>query len=284
MIELQQKIETTAAALRMRFADFTCDTALVLGSGWGPVASSLADSRSVDYREIPHWPISTVPGHTGKFLYGKWAGTRISVLQGRSHVYEGYDVRDVVFPIRVLAALGIRNLILTNAAGALNPELRPGDIMLIRDHINLVGANPLAGPHDPAFGKRFPDMSRVYDPEWIALAIQCGRELGIPLRTGVLVANLGPSYETPAEVRMLRTLGGDAVCMSTVPEAIVAAQAGLRILGISCITNMAAGLHTGKLDHHEVEAAVLKIQKTLSRFLERVILSVHPGGPEAKRE
>ncbi|MBN1894818.1 purine-nucleoside phosphorylase [bacterium] len=283
MNPLRQKIETAAGFLIQRFPGFNCRIALELGSGWGPVVGKMDVTGAIDYRDIPHWPASTVSGHAGRFLYGNWGGVSLVVLQGRSHVYEGRDVRDVVFPIRVLSALGIRGLILTNAAGALNPEFRPGDIMVIRDHINAMGVNPLAGPHDPVFGKRFPDMSRVYDPGWNALAIQCGRENGIPLRTGVLVANLGPSYETPAEVRMLRGMGGDAVCMSTVPEAVTAAQAGIRILGLSCITNMAAGLHSGALDHSDVEAAVLKMQESLSRFLSDMIRRIHEGSPGAKR-
>jgi purine-nucleoside phosphorylase len=281
--ELRQKIVTAAGFLKQRCPGFKCRIALELGSGWGPVAGEMAVTGAIDYRDIPHWPVSTVSGHAGKFLYGDWGGVPLAVLQGRSHVYEGCDVRDVVFPIRVLAAMGIRNLILTNAAGALNPEFRPGDIMVIQDHINAMGVNPLAGPHDPAFGKRFPDMSRVYDPGWNTLAIQCGRENGIPLKTGVLVANLGPSYETPAEVRMLRAWGGDAVCMSTVPEAVTAAQAGLRVLGLSCITNMAAGLHSGVLDHSDVEAAVLKMQESLSRFLSGMIRRIHDESPGAGR-
>jgi purine-nucleoside phosphorylase len=225
---------------------------IVLGSGLGSWADGLDDRVTVDMSKIPHWPVPTVEGHSGQIVLGKKGKAAVLCSQGRLHYYEGHAIQEVVFPIRVLGRMGIRRLIVTNAAGGLNPDFSPGDLMLITDHINMMGVNPLIGSHDPALGMRFPDMTDAYDAEYIALAEDAAREQKLSLKKGVLVAVSGPSYETAAEVRMLRSLGGDAVCMSTVPEVIAGVQMGMRILGISCITNMATGLSQGKLSHDEV--------------------------------
>ncbi|MSO55641.1 MAG: purine-nucleoside phosphorylase [Acidobacteria bacterium] len=226
--------------------------AVVLGSGLGDFASSLADAVSLSYDQIPAWPASTVVGHQGRFVMGEAAGRPIVALSGRVHAYEGHDLRAVTFGTRVLGVLGIKTLILTNAAGGVNTRLSVGELMVIDDHINLVGGNPLVGPNDDRFGPRFPDMTEVYSGRLRGIADQAGSALGFALPHGVYVAWHGPSYETPAEIRYLRTIGGDAIGMSTVPEAIVARHMGIEVLGISCITNMAAGVLPRTLNHDEV--------------------------------
>ena len=236
---------------------------IVLGSGLGSWAESLDDRVTVDVSNIPHWPVPSVEGHSGRVVLGKKGKATVLCLQGRLHYYEGQTIQDVVFPIRVLGRMGIRHLIVTNAAGGLNPDFSPGDLMLITDHINMMGANPLVGSHDASLGMRFPDMTDAYDGEYIALAEDAARERKLTLKKGVLVAVSGPSYETAAEVRMLRSLGGDAVCMSTVPEVITGIQMGMRILGISCITNMATGISQEKLSHDEVRRIPTQV---LDRF------------------
>lgn len=253
VMELNHRIGKTAEFLQRILPGACPETAAVLGSGLGALGDELDDSIVVELSEIPNWPVPTVSGHKGRMVFGRVGQVSILALQGRVHFYEGYSIQEVTFPVRVMGKLGVKNLILTNAAGGLNPEFRPGDLMLITDHINFMFTIPLIGPHDPSQGVRFPDMSRPYDPEYLDVAEKAGRDLGIPLRKGVLIAVTGPSYETAAEVRMLRSLGADAVCMSTVPEVIVGVQMGIRILGISCITNLGTGLSTGKLTHDEVE-------------------------------
>ncbi len=247
---------------------------IVLGSGLDSWADGLDDRVSVDVSNIPHWPVPTVEGHSGRVVLGKKGKATVLCLQGRLHYYEGHTIQDVVFPIRVLGRMGIRHLILTNAAGGLNSDFCPGDLMLITDHINMMGANPLIGSHDPALGMRFPDMTDVYDAEYIALAEDVARERQLPLQKGVLVAVSGPSYETAAEVRMLRSLGGDAVCMSTVPEVIAGVQMGMRILGISCITNMATGLSEGKLSHDEVRRIPTQVIERFGVLLNALVSKI----------
>ena len=225
---------------------------LVLGSGLGSLADSMENPIIVDYGSVPGFPQSTVEGHKGRFVIGDYQGKPVLMMQGRFHYYEGKEMEEVVFPIRVMRDLGIGTLILTNAAGGINMDFRPGDIMLITDHINLSGGNPLRGKNYEEFGPRFPDMSNAYDPGMRQIARDASKRLGIPIRTGIYAMMQGPSYETPAEIRMLRTLGADAVGMSTVPEVLAAVHAQMKVLGISCITNMAAGILKKSLTHQEV--------------------------------
>jgi len=226
--------------------------ALVLGSGLGGLAEEVADPVRIPYAQIPGFPTSTAPGHAGKLVYGRLAGRPVIVMQGRFHFYEGYPIERVVFPVRVFKAFGVERLFLTNASGGVNPDFSPGDFMLIRDHINMTGHNPCIGPNAPAMGERFFDMSRAYSPSLRALARRAAEELGQPLREGVYEWFTGPSFETPAEIKAARALGADAVGMSTVPEAIAAAHCGLEVLGISCITNMAAGILDQPITSEEV--------------------------------
>lgn len=225
---------------------------LVLGSGLGSLADSMENPIIVDYGSVPGFPQSTVEGHKGRFVIGDYQGKPVLMMQGRFHYYEGKEMEEVVFPIRVMRDLGIGTLILTNAAGGINMDFRPGDIMLITDHINLSGGNPLRGKNYEEFGPRFPDMSNAYDPGMRQIARDASKRLGIPIRTGIYAMMQGPSYETPAEIRMLRMLGADAVGMSTVPEVLAAVHAQMKVLGISCITNMAAGILKKSLTHQEV--------------------------------
>ena len=244
---------------------------LVLGSGLGPFADGMADASSVGYADIPHFPHSNVIGHAGRFVGGSVQGRRVIALSGRAHYYEGHDLRAVTFAVRVLSRLGIRTLILTNAAGGINTALTEGALMVIDDHINLLGSNPLIGPNDDRFGLRFPDMTEVYSTRLRALADAAAREIGLPIQHGVYIAVHGPSYETPAEIRAFRTLGADAVGMSTVPEAIVARQMSMDVLGISCISNMAAGVLPQPLNHEEVMATTRRVRREFSALLEGII-------------
>jgi purine-nucleoside phosphorylase len=244
---------------------------VVLGSGLGEFAESVADKTAIAYADIPHFKSVSVAGHTGRLVMGKLGPVPVAVLQGRFHYYEGHEISDVVFPVRVLAALGIRSLLLTNAAGGIHPELQPGDLMIIRDHINLMGLNPLRGANDERLGPRFPDMSAVYDAAFQDIIAAALVESGRPARRGVYLALSGPSYETPAEIRMLAALGADAVGMSTVPEAICARHMGMRVAGISCITNLAAGLSPRPHSHQEVTEAAARVKTDFLRLLNRVI-------------
>jgi purine-nucleoside phosphorylase len=221
--------------------DRRCDIALVLGSGLGPVADELEDAFSIPYEDIEGFPKATTAGHAGRLLLGEWCGKDVAVLQGRMHLYEGWGAADVVLPVRVLRRLGAVQMIVTNAAGALNPDFRPGQIMLIEDHLNFTGTDPLIGPNDGDFGLRFPDMSRAYDPALQHLAKTVFKEQGLDLRTGIYAGVTGPALETSAERRFYRMAGADAIGMSTVLEVIAAAHAGIRVLGFSAITNMATG-------------------------------------------
>jgi purine-nucleoside phosphorylase len=246
--------------------------AVVLGSGLGDFAGTLRDGVSFAYEEIPHWPASKVIGHAGRAVVGKTAsGREIVALSGRAHFYEGHDLQTVTFAVRVLGLLGVKMLILTNAAGGINTSFAQGALMVIDDHINLIGSNPLIGPNEDRFGARFPDMTEVYSKRLRAIAHAAEAEAGIRLEHGVYVALHGPSYETPAEIRFLRTIGADAVGMSTVPEAIVARQMGIEVLGISCITNMAAGVLPTPLDHDEVMATARRVRAQFVAVLEAVI-------------
>ncbi len=244
---------------------------IVLGSGLGAFTQELGSALAIPYGELPHFPVSSVTGHAGELVLGTLGGTPCAALSGRVHYYEGYDLERVGFPMRVLARLGVGTLIITNAAGAVNESFVPGDIMLITDHLNLTGANPLRGLNDERLGPRFPDMSDAYWRDGRRLVHQSAARVGVSLREGVYAGLAGPSYETPAEIRMLRTLGADAVGMSTVAEVIVAAHAGVRVLGLSIITNRAAGLSSTPLSHDEVKAVGLAVQGVLCDLLRSVV-------------
>ena len=245
--------------------------ALVLGSGLGAFADQVADRHEIPYSEIPHWPRSTAVGHAGKLVLGNVDGTPVAVMAGRVHLYEGYDPREVTFPVRVLGSLGVHSLILTNAAGGISLNLSQGGLVLISDHVNLQGANPLIGANEERFGPRFPDMSEAYSRRYRALAQEAALELGLELPEGVYAAVAGPSYETPAEIRYLRAIGADMVGMSTVPEVIVANHMGIRVLGISCVTNMAAGILDRKISHQEVLETGERVKGDFIALLRAVI-------------
>ena len=245
--------------------------AVVLGSGLGDFADSLIGSVSVPYQELPHWPVSRVVGHEGRLVIGGVKGRTIAALSGRCHLYEGHDMQTVTFPVRALGVLGVKTLILTNAAGGVNTGFAQGALMVIDDHINLMGGNPLVGANDERLGPRFPDMTEIYSRRLRRLADEAGSAAGATLPHGVYAGLLGPSYETPAEIRYLRTIGADAVGMSTVPEAIVARHMGIEVLGISCITNMAAGVLPQPLDHHEVMETAHRVRGQFLSLLEGII-------------
>lgn len=245
---------------------------LVLGSGLGAFAKTLERATAIPYREIPRFPTATAPGHGGELVVGQAAGgVAVAVMSGRVHYYEGYRPEEVVFPVRVLGCLGVKVLILTNAGGSVNVNYKPGELMIIEDHINYMGVNPMIGPNDEALGPRFFDMSEAYDPRLREIAEKACWKAGVPVRKGVYIAFSGPSYETPAEIRMARAMGADAVGMSTVPEVIAARHMGIRVLGLSCITNMAAGVLKKKLDHREVLEVGEKVKAGLLDVLGRII-------------
>ncbi len=244
-------MQNTIEFIREKTNDFKPEIAIILGSGLGELADEYCD-YAIPYNEIPDFIKSTVQGHKGRLVFAEIKGKKVLMMQGRNHFYEGHTMQEITYPIKVMKALGIKTLILTNAAGAVNEEYRPADLMLITDHINHMGSNPLIGPNDEKLGERFPDMTEVYKKSLIKIAEKCADDLGIDIKKGVYWANSGPSYETPAEIKMIRKLGGDAVGMSTVPEAIVGNYCGLNILGISCITNTASSETSGKLSHEEV--------------------------------
>jgi purine-nucleoside phosphorylase len=241
--------------------------AVVLGSGLGAFADALAERVEIPYSEIPGWPGSTAVGHAGKLILGRLGELEVAVMAGRAHLYEGYSPAQVTYGVRVLGALAVRSIVFTNAAGGINRSLERGGLVLISDHINLQGSNPLAGPNDEALGPRFPDMSEAYSRQFREKARLVAAELCIPVSEGVYAAMLGPSYETPAEIRFLRTIGADVVGMSTAAEAIVANHMGIRVLGISCVTNMAAGVLPQKISHEEVLETGAMVRDKLLRFL-----------------
>ena len=247
---------------------------LILGSGLGSFADSFSNDIVLSFSEIPNFPHSTVEGHPGNMVIGAVEGIPCIALQGRIHLYEGYSMQEITFPVRALGCLGIRYLIVTNAAGGLNPQFRPGDLMVIADHINLMGSSPLIGPNPDGLGPRFPDMSAAYDAGLRRNALDIAGNLGIRMHQGVYLGVTGPNYETPAEIRMCRMLGADAIGMSTVPEVIVAAHMGIPVLGISCITNMAAGMSSQKIDHAEVLETTGKVSANFCRLLTAIIKAV----------
>jgi purine-nucleoside phosphorylase len=248
--------------------------ALVLGSGLGAFADEFANATRIPYAKIPHFPRSTAIGHAGQLVIGKVDGIEVAAMQGRVHLYEGYSVKDAAFPIRVFARMGVKAVILTNAAGGIKKEFTQGRLVVLSDHINLQGVNPLSGPNDENFGARFPDMSAAYDKRFRELTLAEGRLLGIALGEGVYAALAGPSYETPAEIRFLKTIGADLVGMSTVPEVIAARHSGIRVLGISCVTNAAAGILDQPLDHNEVLQTAERVKGQFIALLRAVIPDV----------
>ncbi len=244
---------------------------LILGSGLGVLAEEIQNPVVIPYTEIPEFPVSTVEGHAGQLVIGELEGKNVIAMQGRFHFYEGYAMDKVTFPVRVMKYLGVEKLIVTNAAGGVNESFEAGDLMILSDHINNMGTNPLIGPNNNEFGARFPDMSEPYCKELRKLARDVAAEIGLKVQEGVYVGNTGPSYETPAEVRMLRTLGGDAVGMSTVPEVIIARHSGMKVLGISCISNMAAGILDQPLTHDEVMETTEMVKANFLQFVKTIV-------------
>ena len=264
------QVEEAADAIRARVPDVPA-IAIVLGSGLGDFAGSLGEAVTMPYAELPHWPASRVVGHAGKLVVGKTGGRTIAALAGRCHLYEGHDAGRVAFAVRALGLLGVKTLMLTNAAGGVNTGFAQGALMVIDDHLNLMGQNPLVGENDERFGARFPDMTEVYSSRLRGIADLAGTAIGLTLAHGTYAALMGPSYETPAEIRYLRTIGADAVGMSTVPEAIAARQMKIEVLGLSCITNMAAGVLPQPLDHADVMATAARVRGQFIALLEGII-------------
>lgn len=272
MEHMLEKIKTTGTYLASRIN--SPEIGLILGSGLGDTVEKIQDPVILSYEEIPNFPVSTVEGHSGRLVAGSIEGKQILAMDGRFHYYEGYSLQEVTFPIRVMRELGIKTLIITNAAGGINNSFAPGDIMLITDHINFLGVNPLRGPNLPELGPRFPDLTEAYAPQLQDVARKAAQSMQLTLREGVYAWVSGPSYETPAEIRLLRLLGADAVGMSTVPETIVANHGGMKVLGLSCITNLAAGLGPEKLDHQEVIATAEKGKEAFQKLICQIISSL----------
>ena len=267
---ISERINGAVEAIRAR-TDRVPELGLILGSGLGDFCDRLEDQTVIPFSDIPGFPLPTVEGHAGAFVFGTCRGRSLAALRGRIHYYEGYTQQELTLPVRVMARLGVKTVILTNAAGGVNLDYKPGTLMLISDHINFSGNNPLMGPNLDQFGPRFPDMSDVYTKTLREKLKPLAARADIPLREGVYIMYSGPSYETPAEIRMFRTLGGDAVGMSTVPEAIAARHAGLQVLGVSCITNMAAGILSQPLSHAEVVETASRVKAEFTRLLELMI-------------
>lgn len=274
---LIERLDLAGEFIRMRLGGRPVPAiAVVLGSGLGKLADLVQDPVAIPYHEIPHFPVSTVEGHAGRLVIGDIVGpggerTAIAAFQGRFHLYEGYPAHQVVFPIRCMGRLGVRAFVITNAAGGINPGFRPGDLMVISDHLNLTGQNPLMGSHDDRLGPRFPDMSQAYDPVLRDLLRAAGAEMGLRLQEGVYCVLSGPSYETPAEVRMLQRLGADACGMSTIPEVVACRQMGVRVLGVSLISNLAAGIAAHPLTHAEVIDTAQRVAEDFTRLVTSVI-------------
>ncbi|MGK0552571.1 purine-nucleoside phosphorylase [Enterococcus faecalis] len=269
MSKLKEKLQDTTTFLKEQGVQ-SVDFGLILGSGLGELADEIEDAVAIPFSEVPHFPVSTVVGHAGKLVFGTLSGKKVIAMQGRFHYYEGYSMQTITYPVRVMAALGVHSMVVTNAAGGVNEAFHPGDLMLINDHINYTGDNPLIGPNDEEMGPRFPDMSCAYTQSYREIAKQVAQKQHIQLQEGVYMGFSGPTYETPAEIRFARTIGADAVGMSTVAEVIVAAHSGLKVLGISCITNLAAGMQTS-LNHEEV---VETTQRVKQQFKELIIATL----------
>ena len=269
--EYTRQVQEAAAYVRSALGGRRPEIAITLGSGLGDLAERLDAPLTIPYKEIPHFPVSTVSGHKGQFVCGKLGGKEVLCMQGRFHYYEGYDLKQVTMPVRAMKLLGIDSLLVTNAAGGINTGFHTGTLMLIEDHLNLTGENPLIGENLDAFGDRFFDMTVAYDKEYRTLAKATAEELNIPLATGVYAWLTGPNFETPAEIRYLRTIGADAVGMSTVPEVLVARHSGIRVLGISCITNLAAGMTDNTLSHEEVKETADRVQNEFIRLVTGIV-------------
>jgi len=268
---LRARVEHAARTIRARI-DIEPRIALVLGSGLGGLADEFQEAVAIPYDEIPGFVSSTAQGHAGRLVAGKLENVPVVAMQGRVHYYEGYSLEQVTFPVRTFKLLGIKTLILTNAAGGINVELNQGALMVISDHLNLMGVNPLIGPNDESFGPRFPDLTEAYSRELQELVVEEAKAMEVEVRRGVYAALSGPSYETPAEIHMFRTFGADAVGMSTVPEAIVARHMGMEVIGISCITNMAAGINDQPINHDEVMETGNRVRETFAGLLKRVLV------------
>jgi len=269
-LSLKEQIDRAASVVRER-TSLLPQLAIILGSGLGALAGEIRSATVIPYGEIPGFPRSTVEGHAGNLIVGRLEGKAVVAMQGRAHFYEGYSLADVVIPVRVMRALGARVLLVSNAAGGINRLWSSGDLMIIADHINFMGTNPLMGPNDPDLGPRFPDMSQAYEPELIALAERAALAEGIPIRKGVYAGVHGPSYETPAELRMLRVWGADAVGMSTVPEVIAARHMAMRVLGITAITDMATGEQVKTVTHEDVIAVARELEPKFIRLVKRIV-------------
>ena len=275
---LYDRIQESTAIVRSRLGGRAPAVGLVLGSGLGAFADTLVDAVRLPYEDLPHFAVSRVPGHAGRLVVGCVRGVTVAAMQGRVHFYEGHGLDVVTFPIRVLLALGVRTFVITNAAGGINQALSPGELVLISDHLNLFPEGPLRGENDDRLGTRFPDMTRAYAPELRDLARRAGKRAGLDLREGVYAGLPGPSYETPAEIRMLRTMGADLCGMSTVPEVIVANHQGARVLGISCVTNLAAGITGAPLSHAEVTETAAKAHASFVKLLEEILVELGKEG------
>ncbi len=266
-------MERTVDYIKSRIGDFKPEIAIVLGSGLGELADEYCEIK-LAYSEIPGFPVSTVKGHNGNLVFAKVNGKNVMMMQGRFHFYEGHSMQTVTYPIKIMKKLGVETILITNAAGGVNPYFKPSSLMIIKDHINFMGTNPLIGPNDDTLGERFPDMSEVYTKSLREIAHTCSKNLNIPVEEGIYIALTGPTYETPAEVNMVRTLGADAVGMSTVPEAIVASYLKMNVLGISCICNSAAGISTVGLSHKEVLEAAEKAKTNFKKLVLEIIKSI----------
>ena len=267
-------MEDTLKFINQETNGFVPEIGIILGSGLGEFADEHCDI-AINYSEIPNFLKSTVQGHKGRLVFAEISGRKVVMMQGRNHFYEGHSMQEITYPVKVMKKLGVKTLILTNAAGGVNKNFKPSDLMIITDHINYMGANPLVGPNDSDLGERFPDMSEIYKKELIAVADRCAENLGIRLQHGVYFASSGPSYETPAEIKMTGIIGADAVGMSTVPEAIVANYCGIKVLGISCISNLAAGVEGAKkLSHSEVIETTNAVKSKFKNLLLEIIRNI----------
>lgn len=272
MEKLQEKIKQAASFIREKGVG-EIEIGLILGSGLGELGDEVENAIQIPYETIPNFPTSTVEGHAGQLVYGTLGGKKVLAMQGRFHYYEGYSLEMVTFPVRVMKALGIHSVIVTNAAGGLNLDFTPGELMLITDQINFTGVNPLIGPNDNEMGVRFTDMSQAYDKEYQEIVRNVAKEMDLDLKEGVYMGFTGPTYETPAEIKMARVIGADAVGMSTVPEVIVARHSGLRVIGVSCITNLAAGMQAS-LNHAEVVETTERVKESFKTLVKNILASI----------
>lgn len=282
MSRMYKRLESCVKAIREK-TDFVPETALVLGSGLGGFAQKVKVEAQVPYGDIPGFPVSTVAGHEGKFIFGTVEDAPVVVMQGRVHFYEGYSMEDVIAPIRIMGMLGAKRLILTNAAGGINTKFSPGDLMVLEDHISVLVPNPLVGENVEELGTRFPDMTQVYDPVLNKAIFRSAEKVGVTLQHGVYIQCSGPSYETPAEIRVFRNMGADAVGMSTVCEAIAARHMGLQVCGISCITNLAGGMQSQPLSHEEVQQVADRVKDRFGALVYQILSDFHQLSPEGEQ-